>query len=50
MRKKAADIGLAVLFFYPAFGKKAGKKAGKKRQIVALPKKTVKDLAEKTPG
>jgi len=25
MRKKAADIGLAVLFFYPAFGKKAGK-------------------------
>ena len=46
MRKKAADIGLAVLFFYPAFGKKAGKK----RQIVALPKKTVKDLAEKTPG
>jgi len=46
MRKKAADIGLAVLFFYPAFGKKAGKKW----QIVALPKKTVKDLAEKTPG
>ena len=27
MRKKAADIGLAVLFFYPAFGKKGRKAA-----------------------
>jgi hypothetical protein len=27
MRKKAADIGLAVLFFYPAFGEKGRKAA-----------------------
>jgi len=46
MRKKAADIGLAVLFFYPAFGNGAGKM----RRMVALTKKTDKDLAEKTPG
>ena len=47
MRKKAADIGLAVLFFYPAVAAAAGAQG---RGLGALTKKTAKVLAEKTAG